>query len=114
VHEYSLVQSLVRRVEEEAQRRGALAIHKLMVRIGDLSGVEPSFLKTAYDMLREGTICEKAELVITRVQTSWVCPQCNAPIPRDSALVCPRCDVPAQLEEGSDALTLDGIEMEVP
>jgi hydrogenase nickel incorporation protein HypA/HybF len=114
VHEYSLVESLLRRVEEEARRRGALAIHKLTMRVGELSGVEAELLQTAYDTFRAGSICANAELVITRVPASWVCPQCKVPIARGGVLLCPTCDVPAQLDEGSDALTLDGIEMEVP
>jgi len=114
VHEYSLVQNLVSRVEQEARRRQALAIHRLSIRVGELSGVDPELLKTAYDTFRAGTICERAELTLTRVAASWSCPACAKPIARGAVLRCPACDAPARLDEGSDALTLDGIEMEVP
>jgi hydrogenase nickel incorporation protein HypA/HybF len=114
VHEYSLVQSLVTRVEEEARRRSALGVHRLSVRVGELSGVDPELLQTAYDTFRAGTICASASLTLTRVAASWSCPRCNAPIAKGAVLRCAACEVPAQLDDGSDALTLDGIEMEVP
>jgi hydrogenase nickel incorporation protein HypA/HybF len=33
---------------------------------------------------------------------------------RGEVLSCPDCHEPARLDDGGDALTLDGIEMEVP
>ena len=114
MHEYSLVENLVTRVEQEARRRQALAIHRLSVRIGELSGVDPELFRTAYETFRAGTICADAPLTLTRVAASWSCPRCKSPIARGAVLRCAACDVPAQLDEGSDALTLDGIEMEVP
>jgi hydrogenase nickel incorporation protein HypA/HybF len=114
VHEYSLVQNLVTRVEQEARRRSALRIHRLSVKVGELSGVDPELLQTAYDTFRAGTICAEAPLTLTRVAASWSCPRCEQPLARGAVLRCPACDVPARLDEGSDALTLDGIEMEIP
>ena len=48
MHEYSIVQALVSKVEAECLARGALAVHKLNVRIGELSGVETDLLTTAW------------------------------------------------------------------
>ena len=56
MHEYSLVEALVTRVEEEARKRNALAVHKLSVRVGELSGVDPELFQTAYETFRAGTI----------------------------------------------------------
>ncbi len=114
MHEYSLVQALVQRVEEEARRRQALAVHALGVRVGELAGVDPELLQTAYETFRAGTICERVPLTLTRVPASWSCPRCLRPIVRGEALRCPDCKEPARLDDGGDALTLDRIEMEVP
>ena len=114
MHEYSLVEALVRRVEEEARRRQALAVHGLSVRVGELAGVDAELFQTAYETFRAGTICERAPLALTRVPASWSCPRCAAPIAKGAILRCPACDVPARLDDGGGALTLDGIEMEVP
>jgi hydrogenase nickel incorporation protein HypA/HybF len=114
MHEYSLVESLVQRVEQEARQRGAIAVHGLSVRVGELSGVDPELFRTAYETFREGTICARAPLTLARVAASWSCPRCARPIPRGAVLRCATCDVPARLDDGGDALTLDGIELEVP
>ncbi len=114
MHEYSLVESLVSRVEQEARKRGALKIHALSVRVGELAGVDPELFQTAYDTFRAGSMCADAPLTLKRVAATWSCPTCKRAIARGEILRCPECNVPAQLDEGSDALTLDGIEMEVP
>ena len=114
MHEYSLVEALVRRVEEEARSRQALAVHALSVRVGELSGVDPELFRTAYETFRAGTICAAAPLDVRHVAATWSCPRCEKPIPRGAVLRCATCEEPARLDEGSDALMLDGIEMEVP
>jgi len=114
MHEYSLVEALVTRVEEEARRRGALAVHRLSVRVGELAGVDAELFRTAYETFRAGTICAAAPLDVRHVAATWSCPRCKKPIPRGAVLRCATCAEPAQLDEGSDALMLDGIEMEVP
>jgi hydrogenase nickel incorporation protein HypA/HybF len=114
MHEYSLVEALVRRVEDEARRRSALAVHGVSVRVGELAGVDPELFRTAYETFRAGTICERAPLALRQVAASWSCPRCRRPIPRGAVLACPDCNEPARLDDGGDALTLDGIDLEVP
>lgn len=114
MHEYSLVEALISRVEAEARRRQALAVHGLSVRIGELAGVDPELFQTAYDTFRAGTICADAPLTLRRVPATWACPRCRTPIPRGEVLRCAGCGEPARLDEGSDALTLDAIDLEVP
>jgi hydrogenase nickel incorporation protein HypA/HybF len=114
MHEYSLVEALVARVEEEARKRSAIRIARLSVRVGELAGVDAELFQTAYDTFRAGTICAEASLTLTRVPASWSCPSCRQPIPHGAVLRCAACEVPARLDDGSDALLLDGIEMEVP
>jgi hydrogenase nickel incorporation protein HypA/HybF len=114
MHEYSLVEALIGRVEAEARQRQALAVHGLSVRIGELAGVDPELFQTAYDTFRAGTICERAPLTLRRVAAGWSCPRCGQAIARGAVLRCQTCHEPARLDDGADALTLDGIELEVP
>jgi len=114
VHEYSLVEALLRRVEEEARRRGATAVHGLSVSLGELAGVDPELFRTAYQTFRAGTMCAEAALTLTVFAARWGCPRCRAEIARGATLQCPSCGVPARLAEKSDALLLESIEMEVP
>ena len=113
MHEYSIVQALIERVAAEARARGATSVHRLSVRIGELSGVEAELLSTAYDTFRERTICEGAELDLEIVAARWQCPGCGGAIARGAVLTCPSCALPARLVHG-DEILLDRIEMEVP
>lgn len=113
MHEYSIVSSLVRQVESVARERGATAVHRLHVRIGELSGVELPLLETAYETFRQRTICESAELEVETVAASWACPTCGDELERGAILRCPACQIPARLRAG-DEIFLDRIEMEVP
>jgi hydrogenase nickel incorporation protein HypA/HybF len=113
MHEYSIVQALVARVGVEAHAQGATAVHRLSVRIGELSGVDPELLTTAYDTFRERTICDGAQLDLQVVPARWECPECGRVIARGEVLTCPECQLPARLSQG-DEIMLDRIELEVP
>jgi hydrogenase nickel incorporation protein HypA/HybF len=112
MHEYSIVGALVDRVAAEARARGATAVHRLSVRIGELAGVEVDLLTTAYETFRERTICEHAVLDVQRVPARWACPECGRAFHAGESLRCSDCNVPARLMEG-DEIMLDRIEMEV-
>jgi hydrogenase nickel incorporation protein HypA/HybF len=113
MHEYSLAQTLVDRVEREARGRGALTVHCVAVRLGPLSGVEPELLATAYRHLRAGTLCASAELELASDDVVWRCEACGVALVPGSELCCAECGLPARLT-GGDALLLERIDLEVP
>ncbi len=113
MHEYSIVQALFDRIQQSARDHHAIAVHKVKVRIGELSGVEVSLLQSAYDLFRERTICADAPLEIERVAARWVCPVGHADVARGGVLSCPTCRRAAHLVEGDD-IVLDQLELEVP
>lgn len=112
MHEYSIVAALLERVEAEAASRGATAVHQIRVRIGELSGVEPDLLASAYELFRERGVCAAAELEIVPVAARWGCPQCGGEIQSGAILRCPACSIPARLADG-DEILLERIGMEV-
>ena len=112
MHEYSIVQSLVDSVEK-ACGTPAGVVHRIEVRIGELSGVDCELLATAFEVFRAGTICERATMTIDRTPARWICPKCNAEIPRGNALRCAGCKGPAHLDSG-DEIILQRIEVEAP
>jgi hydrogenase nickel incorporation protein HypA/HybF len=114
VHEYSLVQSLVTRVESLALARKATAVHRLVVSVGELAGVDPELFQTAYDTFRAGTICEHAAMELRRVPARWACSGCGREIAKGEVLTCPDCGLPARLSAGGDEILLETIDMEVP
>lgn len=112
MHEYSIVEALLRRVEAEARIRKATSVGRIRVALGELSGVDPELLSTAYEIFRGRTICEGAEMEIRAVPAVWVCSSCGEPIPPGSVLRCPVCQDAARLASG-DEIVLEQIEMEV-
>jgi len=112
MHEYSIVASLVERVQREVEARPGAQVRKLHVRIGELAGVEVDLLRTAYETFRERTVCDGAELAIAKVAAAWRCPRCDRALAAGGILRCPGCGRAAQLAAG-DEIILDRIEMEV-
>jgi hydrogenase nickel incorporation protein HypA/HybF len=113
VHEYSIVASLIDRVQHEAALHGGARVHRLHVKIGELSGVELDLLKTAFDTFRERTICDGADLAIDTVAAAWACPSCERRVARGAILRCDDCGRPARMVQG-DEIILQRIEMEAP
>jgi hydrogenase nickel incorporation protein HypA/HybF len=114
MHEYSLVEALVRRVEDEARKRHATRIHGLRVTIGELAGVDPELFRTAYETFRAGTLCAETPLTVVHHPAAWACSGCQRPIARGEPLRCTACGAPAKLDAKSDGLLLESIDMEVP
>ena len=112
MHEYSIVQALMERIEEQARAHGAASVSRVAVRIGELSGVEPDLLRTAFELVREQTICDGASLVITRTAAAWACRQCGHDVPAGGVLRCQACGGPARLRQG-DEILLEQLELEV-
>lgn len=113
MHEYSIVEALMRRVEAEARTRSATSVGRIRVALGELSGVDPELLSKAYEVFRERTLCQTAGMELRIVPASWACPSCGVPLAQGEILRCPSCQTPARLESG-DEIVLEQIEMEVP
>ena len=111
MHELSIVQALLDRVESEARSHEATLIYRVRVRIGELAGVEPELLHSAFEFAKECTLCAGAKLEVVRSAAVWECPECGTPIPHGSVLRCRNCDGPARLASG-DEILLEQIEME--
>lgn len=112
MHELSIARSLLHRVDEEARRHQASGVRRVRLRLGELSGVEPELLRSAFELLRAGTLCDSCDLAIERVAATWTCDTCGVAIEPGSALRCPSCRRPASLTAGGEML-LESLELEV-
>ena len=111
MHEYSIVQELIDRVDREARAHGGARVHRVRIAIGALSGVEIDLLRTAYETIRYRTRCEAAELEVRQVAAEWECGKCGTAIQRGMPLRCAACGHAARLARG-DEIVLEQIEME--
>lgn len=113
MHEYSIVQALLERVDHEVRTRNASHVTRVCVSIGEVSGVEIELLQTAFATIRHRTVCEEAYLEVRQVPAHWECRGCGAPIESGRPLRCDACGQPARLSSG-DEIMLNRIEMEAP
>jgi hydrogenase nickel incorporation protein HypA/HybF len=92
MHEVSLIKNVLSIAMEYASREQVNRIHKIVLRIGALSGVEPDSLRFAFDIVTQGTIAEQAELVIEICPTRCYCQNCSTYFqPLAFGYECPTC-----------------------
>jgi len=110
MHEYSIVQSLLDVIEENAAKNSASKVTKIVVKIGVLSGVEPHLLEIAFNTFKEKTICEEAEFImniqpiIARCQT---CGHQNSYEKNQIFFECEKCGgVELDVLDGEDMLLM--------
>ncbi|HLX83849.1 MAG TPA: hydrogenase maturation nickel metallochaperone HypA [Terriglobales bacterium] len=104
MHELSIAMSIVEMAEEEAAKRGVqvTAIH---LKLGALSGVVKEALLSSYEMAREDTPLQRAELIIEEVPVVVFCQKCKQQRPLHSVQLfcCAECGAPtAEIVQGKE------------
>ncbi len=108
MHELSICQGLLRQVEQIAKDNDAKAVERIILRVGALSGVEPTLLERAFEIARMGTVAEEAELEIEEGPVVVQCQECGGssmvPVNR---LVCTYCgEWKVHVTQGEELLLL--------
>lgn len=113
MHEYSIVQSLIKSCEEQAEKNSATKITKVVLKVGVLSGVEIELLKTAFDTFKEETICDSCEILINYQKIVILCNKCKEESTLEkNEFLCPSCDSnDLEVVDGED-MYLMSLEME--
>ncbi|MFN3598664.1 MAG: hydrogenase maturation nickel metallochaperone HypA [Aquificaceae bacterium] len=113
MHEFSIVQSLLELLEEQTRQYGAKRVTKVEISIGVLSGIEPHLLELAFDTFKEGTIAEKAELLVEVEKLRIWCEECGREYQKEELnLLCPGCGSLNTHIRGGQELLLKSIELE--
>ncbi len=114
MHEFSIVQSLMKSIEEHAAREQAEAVTRVVLRVGPLAGVVPHLLKTAFDTFKERSVAQAAELVIEMSPLALKCRDCGQVVATEAVrFKCPECGSLNVEACDGDALVLERLEMEV-
>ena len=96
MHEFSIMESALELAGKNTRDAGATQIHRLVLRVGKLSGVVPEALRFAFDALKPGSLAAAAELQIEEVPTVCWCADCAAEFEAaDLKYECPRCHQPS-------------------
>ena len=113
MHEIGIMESALDAVAAQARDHGAVLVHRIVLRVGALSGVEKDALRLAFDAVARGTPAAGAELLIETVPARGRCPECDLEfdVESDFVFTCPKCGrVSGELVQGRE-LELASIEM---
>jgi len=92
MHELSIAQSIIATVLHEMENRHLSAVKKIVVRIGQLSGVFPDALQFSYEAIIPDTPLQKTALEIQNVPLRLVCSNCKHEfVAEDYVFTCPQC-----------------------
>ncbi len=92
MHELSIMESVLEMARARAAEEKAARIHKIVLRIGDVSGVSLDALTFAFEVLARDTQAAGAELVVERVPARCRCGECDAVYePTDPLAGCSAC-----------------------
>jgi hydrogenase nickel incorporation protein HypA/HybF len=112
MHELCVCLSLLQQMVKIANERNAVAVEKIFLQIGPLSGIEPALLRNAYPLAAAGTVAADAELIIEASDVVVSCTECGAEGPATAnRLLCSACgDFRTTLVSG-DEMILQRMEM---
>jgi len=82
LHEYSTAVGIVETITKVAKENKATRIKKVELVVGDFSMLNTEQLKFAFEIAAEGTLAEKADLIIEGQQGEIDCKECgfNGPV----------------------------------
>jgi len=113
MHELSIVTSMISIVRENMEQHGAGRLKKIMIRVGEMSAVEPDALRFCFEVCTRGTDMEGAILDIEEVSVMGQCINCKKKF-KLSMYLNSRCDVCGGEAEGYvSGDDLDIVSMEV-
>lgn len=93
MHELGVISAMVKTIEDIITEQGYTQVHKLVLEIGELSGIVPHFMETCYPAAVYKTFMENSVLEMEIIPGLVRCKACgkefNA-VAQD--LTCPQCD----------------------
>jgi hydrogenase nickel incorporation protein HypA/HybF len=88
----SIVQGLIAIVKKEMDKSGAARLRSVRVKIGEMSGILPDALNTAFEILTAGNEMNGAELNMDIAPLMGYCRKCNKEFKIiDYRFSCPDC-----------------------
>jgi hydrogenase nickel incorporation protein HypA/HybF len=93
MHELGIMESAMASVLRRAADQGATRVHRIVLRVGVLSGAEPDALRFAFEIVARGTPAAEAVLDIDTVPARARCPDCARDFEAGAGFIteCPLC-----------------------
>ncbi len=114
MHEASIAMSLLEIAEDHCRRYGFGEIQSIRIRIGRASGIMKDALFFSFDIIRSGTLADKAHLIIEEVPVSGRCHDCESTFTTEEPYIlsCPACSSLNYAVLGGRELEIVELEME--
>lgn len=113
MHEVGIMETAMEAVLAQAREHDATQVHRIVLRVGALSGVEADALRLAFEAAIKGTPAASADLELETVPARGRCSDCDLEfdVSSDFIFTCPRCGrISGELVQGRE-LELARIEM---
>lgn len=92
MHELSIVNDLIALASKELEKQNRKKVTRLEIKIGRLSGVESHYISSCFEVFKEGTCCEDAQLIIKMQNIIIKCKECGAQSElNENEFFCPVC-----------------------
>ena len=113
MHELGIAESALRAALTEARKADAVQVHRVVVRVGELSGVDPEAFRFAFETIRAGTLAADAALDIEPVPAVARCATCQLEFAAEDGFygICPECGNPGAMLVRGRELDLIRLEM---
>lgn len=92
MHELALAQELIVILDQNVAEYGLVEVNQITIQVGILSNVIPEALRFCFQASVQGTIYEKAELILEEVPVRARCQVCGKEyLSEELPFVCPIC-----------------------
>jgi hydrogenase nickel incorporation protein HypA/HybF len=83
IHELSIMQNIMHIVERQKIKKDFKTLEKINLEIGEISGINPAFLKEAFNSIKPGTYYENAEIIINLIPLTYKCVKCGKTVDKN-------------------------------
>lgn len=100
----AVTREMLKQLVEKAQSEGANRIKRIVIEVGEMSGLKSGEIRTSFDLLSRDTLAEGAELSITEIPLQVRCLSCSAEYSASGLkMICPECkSIASELIKGNE------------
>lgn len=104
MHELAITQGILEIAEREAAKRNSCRITRIKLQIGEFTGVVKEALEFSFEVIKQDTLAEHAQLEIEVVKLRKRCPNCDEVFDSKDQFdfFCPECNAPAEIISGRE------------
>lgn len=101
MHELPVVQDIIKVVNSEAEKGGYKKVKSILVTVGELSSVVDESAQMYFELLAQGTPCERAMLRFEHIPAMLRCAACGNEFEHRASFSCPVCGGDGILVQGT-------------